>query len=293
MQIGVALGNLGLAMGGPVDPLDHASLVYEIAAAADRLGFHSVWAGDHVALPRDPTTPYPYGPGALLPADVSILDPFAVLAALAGRTERVRLGFGVLVAPYRHPLVVAKLIATIDALSSGRVILGVGTGWMPEEFAAVGADFHARGRVTDELLRYLRRAFADGEIDNMTLLPTPVQRPGPPIWVGGQADAAMRRAVEHADVWDAPYVDLDALRVGVERLGVICATAGRDPMSLGVSVRGLAAADVDEELIDAYAALGVTHLGVVLPIRDRARSIEELDALAQRARSRIAERKHG
>lgn len=282
MKIGVALGNLGLAMSGPVDPVDHAALVYEIADAAERLGFHSVWAGDHIALPREPTTPYPYGSGALLPADVSILDPFAVLAALAGRTTRVRLGFGVLVAPYRHPLVVAKLIATIDALSRGRVILGVGTGWMPEEFAAVGADFHARGRSTDDALRFLRRAFADGQVDGMTLLPMPVQRPGPPIWVGGQADAAMRRAVAHADVWDAPYVDPAALRAGLERLHALCGAAARDPGSIGVSVRGLAAADVDQDLVAAYAALGVTHLGVVLPVQDPARAIEALDALAER-----------
>ena len=97
------------------------SLVYRIADEAERLGFHSVWAGDHLALPRAPTTPYPYGDDAgLLPADVSLLDPFAVLAAVAGRTERVRLGFGVTVLPYRHPLVVAKLVASIDALSNGR-----------------------------------------------------------------------------------------------------------------------------------------------------------------------------
>ena len=282
MQIGVALGNLGLAMGGPIDPIDHADLVYDIADAAEALGFHSVWAGDHLALPRTPTTPYPYGTGAMLPADVSILDPIAVLAALAGRTERVRLGFGVLVAPYRHPLIVAKLVASIDALSRGRVILGVGTGWLPEEFAAVGADFHERGRATDDTLRYLRRAFADGEVDGMTLLPTPVQRPGPPIWVGGQADAAMRRAVAHADAWDAPYVDTGALREGVARLRRFCAEAGRDPTSIGVSVRGLAAADVDNELLDAYDALGVTHLGVILPVWEPARAVEELEELAQR-----------
>src|SRR6478672_470994 len=166
MRLGVALGNLGLFAGRPLPGAEHAALVYRIADEAERLGFHSVWAGDHLALPRAPTTPYPYGDAAgLLPADVSLLDPFAVLAAVAGRTERVRLGFGVTVLPYRHPLVVAKLVASIDALSDGRVILGIGTGWMPEEFAAVGADFGARGRDTDAALAYLRRAFADGDVD--------------------------------------------------------------------------------------------------------------------------------
>ncbi len=211
----MALGNLGVNMDGPMEPRAHADLVYAIADAAERLGFHSVWAGDHLALPRRPSTPYPYGDGArTLAADRSLLDPFAVLAALAGRTTHVRLGFGVLVLPYRHPLVTAKWIASLDALSGGRVILGVGTGWMPEEFAAVGADHARRGAATDAALVVLRRAFADGEVDEadglpgvrgpLTLLPTPVQRPGPPVWVGGSGGAARRRAVVHGDGWDAP-----------------------------------------------------------------------------------------
>jgi len=283
VRLGVALGNLGLAMGRPIDAAEHAALVYRIADEAEQLGFHSVWAGDHLALPRAPTTPYPYGDDAgLLPADVSLLDPFAVLAAVAGRTERVRLGFGVAVLPYRHPLVVAKLVASIDALSNGRVILGVGTGWMPEEFAAVGADFRARGRDTDASLAFMRRAFADGEVDGMTVLPIPVQRPGPPIWVGGIAPAALRRAVTYADGWNAPYADPARLAAGIEGLHAECAAAGRDPATIAVSVHGLAADDVDAALVDDYAALGVTDLGVRLPLADADAAIDVLRDLAAR-----------
>ena len=283
MRLGVALGNLGLAIGRPVDGAEHAALVYRIADEAERLGFHSVWAGDHLALPRAPTTPYPYGDDAgLLPADVSLLDPFAVLAAVAGRTTRVRLGFGVTVLPYRHPLVVAKLVASIDALSNGRVILGVGTGWMPEEFAAVGADFRARGRDTDAGLAYLRRAFTDGEVDGMTVLPVPVQRPGPPIWVGGIAPPVLRRAVAHADGWNAPYADPARVAAGIELLHRECRAADRDPTTLAISVHGLAAEAVDPELVDAYAALGVTDLGVRLPLSDPVAPVTALRDLARR-----------
>jgi probable F420-dependent oxidoreductase len=283
VRLGVALGNLGLAAGRPLPGAEHAALVYRIAEAAEGLGFHSVWAGDHLALPRRPTTPYPYGDDAgLLPADVSLLDPFAVLAAVAGRTQRVRLGFGVAVLPYRQPLVVAKLVASIDALSNGRVILGVGTGWMPEEFAAVGADFRARGRDTDRALEYLRRVFADGEADGMTVLPTPVQRPGPPIWVGGIAPAALRRAVAYADGWNAPYADPERLATGIDLLHARCHAAGRDPASIDVSVHGLAAADVDADLVDAYAALGVTDLGVRLPLASADGAIDALASVAAR-----------
>jgi probable F420-dependent oxidoreductase len=283
MRLGVALGNLGLAAGRPLAGAEHAALVYRIADEAERLGFHSVWAGDHLALPRAPTTPYPYGDDAgLLPADVSLLDPFAVLAAVAGRTRRVRLGFGVAVLPYRHPLVVAKLVASIDALSAGRVILGVGTGWMPEEFAAVGADFRARGRDTDAALAFLRRAFADGEVDGMTVLPTPVQRPGPPVWVGGIAPAALRRAVAHADGWNAPYADPERVAAGVAMLHAECRAIGRDPASIGVSVHGIAVDDLDRALLDAYAAFGVTDVGVRLPLRDVATAGDALRGLAAR-----------
>ncbi|HEX5095046.1 MAG TPA: TIGR03619 family F420-dependent LLM class oxidoreductase [Acidimicrobiia bacterium] len=283
MRLGVALGNLGLAIGRPLEGAEHGALVYRIAEAAEELGFHSVWAGDHLALPRTPTTPYPYGDdAALLSADVSLLDPFAVLAAVAGRTERVRLGFGVAVLPYRHPLVVAKLVASIDALSNGRVILGVGTGWMPEEFDAVGADFGARGRDTDAALAYLRRVFADGEADDLTVLPVPVQRPGPPIWVGGVAPAALRRAVEFADGWNAPYADPERLANGIERLHAECRIAGRDAESIDISVHGIAADDVDDALLDAYAALGVTDLGVRLPLADAGSPVHALRDLATR-----------
>jgi probable F420-dependent oxidoreductase len=282
VKIGVALGNLGLAMGGPIDPQGHADRIYRLAAAAERLGFHSVWAGDHLAFPKHPSTPYPYGRGGLLAADVSVLDPFAVLAALAGRTERVKLGFGVLVAPYRQPLVTAKLIASIDALSGGRVIVGLGTGWMPEEFDAVGADFGARGPDTDAALRFLRAVFRDGEIDDFTVLPTPVQRPSPPVWIGGQGRAAIRRAVEFSDVWDAPTPDFAALRTGIARLHAECDVRDRDPASIGISVRGLAASELDDALLARYAGVGVTHVGVMLPVADTGVAVDTLEALAAR-----------
>ena len=227
MNLGVAVGNLGFSIGRLIEPEAHAALVYRLGDEAERLGFHSVWVGDHLALPRTPSTPYPYGGGSVtLNPDTSMLDPFAVLAALAGRTQRVRLGLGVMVAPYRHPLVSAKLIASIDALSGGRMIVGVGSGWMPEEFAAVGVDFDARGRLTDACLRYLTLAFADGEVDGMAVLPRTVQRPRPPIWVGGNGLTVMRRAVAFADGWDAPYADPASVRTGIDRLHELCREVG-------------------------------------------------------------------
>ena len=258
--------------------------MYRIGDAAEELGFHSVWVGDHLALPREPTTPYPYG-GFMVNPETSMLEPFAVLAALAGRTQRVRLGLGVVVAPYRHPLVSAKSIATLDALSGGRVIVGVGTGWMPEEFAAVGASFASRGRDTDACLSVWASVFATGSFDGMTVLPRTIQQPRPPLWIGGNSDAAMRRAVVWADGWDAPYADPASLRAGVARLRGVCVAHGRDPASVAVSVRGLAAETVDEALVRSYAALGVTDIGVTLPYGDPEGAVAELARLAARCPS--------
>jgi len=281
MNIGVALGNLGFAIGRPIDGASHAAIVYAVAEAAEELGFHSVWAGDHLALPRQPSTPYPYG-GMMLDAETSLLEPFTVLAAVAGRTSRVRLGLGVVVAPYRHPVLSAKLIATLDALSGGRVIVGVGTGWLPEEFAAVGASFASRGAATDACLAAWERAFTSGELDGMTLLPRPVQQPRPPIWVGGNATAAMRRAARFADGWDAPYADPASLGEGLSRLERVCEAEGRARSTLGVSVRGLAADAVSASTVESYAALGVTDLGVMLPLASPQGAVASLRALAGR-----------
>jgi len=276
MRVGVALGNVGLTR-RPLTATDHADQVIQLAEAAEQLGFHAVWVGDHLAFPTTPTTSYPYGGGTMSP-QTSMLDPFAVLAAVAARTSRVRLGFGVVVLPLRHPVVVAKLVATIDALSHGRVVLGVGTGWLPEELTLVGVDVAERGRATDAALQLLRRAFADGEVDGMTLLPTPVQRPGPPLWVGGAGSRALRRAAELADAWDAPFTDPDALADGIARLHAACKAVGRDPATLDVAVRGLPVEAVDVDLVARYAALGVTELGV----RPRFGDVDSLAALADR-----------
>ena len=296
MRIGVALGNIGLGLrrpgGEPIDPVEHARRCLEIAEAAEALGFHTVWAGDHLALPVLPTVSYPYASRAPMPAGTSILDPFTVLAAVAARTERIRLGFGVLVLPLRHPLVVAKGVATLDALSAGRVTLGVGAGWLPEEFAAVGADFATRGDTTDATLAELRRLLAEGTCGDepgdgsLTVLPRAVQEPLP-VLVGGGSPRALRRAASLADGWDAPWKDPERLAGALERLARCCEVAQRDPARLQVAVRAIPADRLDAELVEGYLGLGtgglrVTELGVHLPPVGAAEAVAALEALALR-----------
>src|SRR3990167_7127098 len=167
------------------------------AQQAETLGFDSVWTADRIIIPWEIKTPYPYGKDEhfIVPADRPFFEPLTCLAFLAGCTEKVLLGMSVLVLPYRHPLYWAKVAATIDHLSKGRLIMGVGVGWMIEEFEALGASFKERGDLSDEQLKLIKvlweeekvrfegRHYSFGEI---AFYPKPLQKPRIPIWVGGE-----------------------------------------------------------------------------------------------------------
>ena len=184
-----------------------------IARHAEDLGFNSVWVPDHIVIPRRVTSAYPYAADGASPFDSNrqYLETLSALNFLAGCTERVRLGTYVLIIPYRHPVHTAKILSTLDVLSGGRVILGAGTGWMEEEFKALGYDtFAKRGAVTNEYLRLFRALWTEDEPDfqgehfqtlPMGFLPKPVQRPQLPIWIGGHTAPALRRAARLGDGW--------------------------------------------------------------------------------------------
>jgi probable F420-dependent oxidoreductase len=188
---------------GGVEPWECAAGAPELVAvarAADRLGFSHLSACDHIAIPQ-----------AWAPSAGTVwYDAVVTLAFLAAVTTRIRLLSHVIVLAYRHPLVVAKAFASLDALSDGRVILGVGSGHLKPEFRALGANYEARGAFADEAVRAIRtaweqeRATFDGRLvqfRDVTIAPRPRQRPRPPIWVGGNSRAAVRRAARHADGW--------------------------------------------------------------------------------------------
>ena len=248
-----------------------------IAEAADRSGFHYVAVCDHVAIPRDLA-------GAM---GTTWYDPVATLGFLAGRTERVRLLSHVYVAPLRPPLQSAKHFATLDHLSGGRVIVGVGTGHVRAEFDALGVDFTRRGRLLDEAIDVLAASLADEFVGDVGLRPRPVQSPRPPIWVGGSSPAALRRVAGRGDGWlpqGTPRDDMPgqiaAIRQHQERLG------REEPLDLGAITEPVYVGDADwkvgrrtltgsgeaiAESLRAYGEMGCSHLQV----RFRARSLEE------------------
>jgi probable F420-dependent oxidoreductase len=229
--------------------------ILETAERAERLGFHSLWVADHVVIPE-----------RFAPTMGSVLyETHTTLSVVAGRTSRVKLGCSVMPTPYRHPLLQAKSLATLDQLSGGRVIYGGATGYLAEEFGALGLDFGRRAAMTDEYLRVIKLAWTADVIDfhgrfvacsGMRCEPKPVQRPHPPIWLGGDSDGAFRRIVRHADGWhgllggspgarrEEPTLDNFGRRI--MRLHHIAEAAGRDPATITVSVKATCALGADD-----------------------------------------------
>lgn len=234
MKFGVFLPISGRAAG--------PATLAEAARQAETLGYHSVWAADRIVIPWEIKTPYPYGPEQrfIVPPDRPFLEPLTCLAFLAGCTEKILLGMSVLVLPYRHPLYWAKIATTIDHLSKGRLIMGVGVGWMAEEFEALGASFKERGELSDEQLKLLRLLWKEDRVrfegryyrfDDIAFYPKPLQKPRIPIWVGGEGVLAQRRAAAYGDAWFPYFVRItpQELAKRFDNVRSHAAKAGRDP----------------------------------------------------------------
>ncbi|MFN8497950.1 MAG: TIGR03619 family F420-dependent LLM class oxidoreductase [Anaerolineae bacterium] len=257
-------------------PFGNAETLTRLARWADELGYHSVWVSDHVVLPHHVASPYPYAADGrwTAPADTPLLDPLLALAWAATAAPRIRLAMSVLVLPLRNPVLLAKQLATLDVLSGGRVWLGVGVGWMAEEFELIGVPFADRGKRSVEMIR-LMRALWSGETVNFQgdiwqlqdcqMYPRPVHGTIPVVW-GGHSDAALRRVARLGDGWHPTLITLDELADGVRRLRQFCDQAGRDFASLTIVARPGAKYRLTEETLAQHRALGVTHTIVDVPL---------------------------
>jgi probable F420-dependent oxidoreductase len=210
------------------------------AASAEGAGYASLWTFQRLIVPEG---------SAMEPVYHSVLDPMVALGYLAAATQRIRLGVAVVNMPYLAPVYLAKQAATVDVLSGGRLDLGLGIGWMPEEFTAAGATMAKRGVRTGEYLEVLRRAWAEGitqfsgefyTVPPGRIAPNPVQRPGPPVLLGGTVRAAMERAGRLADGWvTSSRADLSRISEGIGVVRGAAAEAGRDPASIRIICRGV------------------------------------------------------
>ena len=215
----------------------------EVAQQAERLGYHSLWFGDHVTMPKTTVGAHPTNPDATArrayPIDVNILDGLVVMGAVAAKTSRIRMSPGVIIAPYRHPLHDARQFASVDVLSNGRLMVGVGPGWNAEEFAALGVPFKERVPMMMECIEVYKAAWSQHDVEfhgeyydfeMLSMEPKPVRQPRPPLLMGALSPAGGCRAVQSCDglytAIQAPYDDVrmfdatqDAVRVEAERLG--------------------------------------------------------------------------
>jgi probable F420-dependent oxidoreductase len=239
MDWGVHLPHLGRSVG-------RESLI-EFSQEIDRLGFHSAWTSDHVCWPADVNSKYPYTADGSFPAtpDMGWLDPLGTLQFVAACTENLRLGITVLILPYRLPVVTAKQLATIDVLSNGRLILGVGVGWMQEEAEVLGMPWDQRGKRSDEQLEIFNALFTeenpsyDGEFYQFPAVgfePKPIQDPVP-VWVGGASGAAFRRTAKFGHGFHAAFQPLDIVAQEWADVRAACEVEGRDPDEITLSLR--------------------------------------------------------
>ena len=214
--------------------------ILELTELAETSGFESVWLADHVIFPTAFASKYPYSATGSFPIDMTkepLLEPIATMGVLVGATRRVNIGTAVLVMPYRNPVLLARMLVTLDVLSGGRTILGAGVGWLAEEFAALDArPYEARGQVTDECIEIVKRICQGGEVsfagehyqlDNLVSSPGSVQRPHPPILIGGTSNAALRRVARLGNGWLSTSVGPDSVGERLQVLRGLCEAQGR------------------------------------------------------------------
>jgi probable F420-dependent oxidoreductase len=276
------------------------------AVRAEQLGYDSVWVSDHVVVPHANVVNF----------GETIFDPLVTLAVIAGATSRVRLGTTVLIVPYRNAVVTAKMISSLDALSGGRVVFGIGAGWVAAESAILSVPFAERGAMTDEYLEAMQElwtkqapSFAGKytQFSGLTFEPKPVQKPHPPIWVGGHSRAALRRTVQFGASWHPINRSPEELRAGRAELARLSQARGR-PVPPAITLRndvrvirpgesaptsthggrvlaGEPAALVDQ--IEELAECGVEHLVLEFLSADGGELDEQMAAFAERVRPKL------
>jgi probable F420-dependent oxidoreductase len=267
----------------------------------EALGYDSLWVSDHVVIPWTIRSRYPYSPTGEfpLPPTGNFLEPLTALALVAGVTERIMLGTSVLVVPHRHPVLTAKILATLDHAAPGRIILGAGVGWMKEEIELFGVPYERRGAWTDEALHIMRACWRDEHVsfageffrfDDLACFPKPA-RGAIPIWIGGHTRRALRRVAELGDGWHAAFADRTALATGLADLRHACAGRQRDASTLTVSVRlGLSARRSATDLVADLEGLreaGAEHVILESRMRDLGEMTSLYERFADDVRARL------
>ncbi|HSD11404.1 MAG TPA: LLM class F420-dependent oxidoreductase [Candidatus Binatia bacterium] len=267
-------------------PTDDAIRPDELARAAEERGFEALFVPEHTHIPCSRKTPYPAG-GDLPREYYRTHDPFVALALAAGATNRIKLATGICLVIERDPIVLAKEVASLDYLSNGRAILGIGAGWNVEEMANHGTEFKSRWQVLRERVEAMKaiwqneRAQYRGKFvsfDPVFSYPKPVQKPHPPVLLGGHGPKALERVVRYCDGWMPISLRAGDIKAGIADLRRLAEKAGRDPRSISVSVFW---APADRQAIDGYEAIGVERAIFPLPPAPRDQVMPILDKHAK------------
>jgi len=260
----------GLRLPG-AGPYAGPEAISAFAIKAEELGFHSLWMTDHIALPTAVDTKYPYREDGKFfwPPETPYLDVIGVLTWAAAATSRIEVGTSVLIASWHHPINTAKALATLDVLNGGRTIVGIGTGWMKEQFDILGAPFDTRGARTTEYIALLKHLFTEDEIDfhgehfqatGFKFYPKPARQPSIPIWCGGKSTAVLKRVAAVADGWHPLYITPEEMARKLEQLKGFLAEHDRTLDEITLSARPVTQAKLDGPTMEQYAELGVELL---------------------------------
>jgi probable F420-dependent oxidoreductase len=261
------LGLYGINTG----PCSEPDVAARVAKAAEAAGFDSVWTAEHVVLPD------PQAPPSPAPPHMKLLDPAVSLAFLAAHTTKLLLATGIIILPQRNPVVLAKELASVDRLSKGRLIFGLGAGYLKPEFQAIGAPFADRGKRTDEYIEAIVALWTQEKPEykgdyvafgGIQAQPRPVQKPHPPIVVGGMSPSALRRAANLGNGWYGFALDLDATRLAVESLRAAEQRLDRASTLGRLEITVTPAGPLDLDTARRYQALGVDRLVLLNPGRN-------------------------
>ena len=287
MKFGIAFANAG--------PFAYPDSLAHLATEAERCGIESLWTVEHVVVPVGYQSQYPYDPSGKMPGpeNIPIPDPILPLAFAAAVTKKIRLATGILILPQRHPFYVAKEMATLDTLSNGRAMLGIGVGWLREEFDALGIPFDDRAERTHEAVRALRSLWKDepeafagkhfrwGPVQSN---PKPVQKGGVPVVVGGHTEISAKRAARYGDGFFPGRGDETKLKGLIETLRAECKRLGRDASSVEITLP-MPGHDLDR--IRRYRDMGATRLTMGPPAYDPQGVTDGLERFADKVLAKL------
>jgi probable F420-dependent oxidoreductase len=272
-----------------VGPTTNPQWLRTAATAAERLGFSTIWAPEHVVLVEQYDSRYPYTSGQFPgPANAAIADPFPTLAYVAACTSKIRLATGICIVPEHNPMVLAKTIATVDRLSDGRVILGVGIGWLAEEFQALGIPFERRAQRTREYIEVMRKLWTEqhsshnGEFvkfSNVFSYPKPANSKGVPVWFGGESGPALRRLAEYGDGWLGFKLQPDQAAAKIRRIEELLKACGRKRSDVYLAVSPYTD-PIQPDDLKRYRDAGAEEIALL--ITERTRTEQELVSAMER-----------